>query len=164
MTCRADCYALYTNDVDVSAAKAEEDVVLSQLADLQKKFAPRSEDLANVLAALDAGKSGSLSMSDLKAGCASLGLVLGEKELLALSSYTVPSAPGGHGGAVLNEAGDVIYANFIAMLTTNTGGLTKRARDAGKTTKAPSRLTVPSTLAKSGVNSPASPAPKRVHA
>jgi hypothetical protein len=45
----ADCYSLYVNDLDASAAKVEEDMVLHQLAALQKKFAPAADDLAKVL-------------------------------------------------------------------------------------------------------------------
>jgi hypothetical protein len=46
---RPDCYALYVDDLDLSADKLEEDLVLSTLHKMQKKFSPAASDLLHML-------------------------------------------------------------------------------------------------------------------
>ncbi|GFH06208.1 flagellar associated protein, partial [Haematococcus lacustris] len=44
-----DCWALYVNDIDVSAVRAEQDAVVRQLQQLQTKFASAADALGQVL-------------------------------------------------------------------------------------------------------------------
>mmetsp|Transcript_37730 Transcript_37730/g.84079 ORF Transcript_37730/g.84079 Transcript_37730/m.84079 type:complete len:375 (+) Transcript_37730:126-1250(+) len=89
-----DCYALYANDVDLSAARAEEAVVAQHLTTLRIKYAPHIADLLRVLQAFDKGGSGFLPRQDIMSGCASLGIVLNEKESTGLLAHVSTDAQG----------------------------------------------------------------------
>ncbi|KAL6761602.1 flagellar associated protein [Haematococcus lacustris] len=110
-----DCWALYVNDIDVSAVKAEQDAVVRQLQQLQTKFASAAGALGQVLQAFDTKASGLLSASDMVAGCASVGMVLLDKDLQRLAQCRVLGCPEAR-GQLVEATGGVRYRNFVVML------------------------------------------------
>jgi hypothetical protein len=83
----------YINDVDVSQRKVDETQLLTELTMLKSKLGHLAPDLKKIMLGFDDG-TGFGSKQDIRGACASLGLVLTEKEFVGLSAGLSTDAQG----------------------------------------------------------------------
>ncbi|PNH10163.1 putative calmodulin-like protein 6 [Tetrabaena socialis] len=87
-------FAFYKGYVDYSQDKADESRRVELLGQLKKKMGPVSADLEGLLKTFDKSNNGLISRPDLVAGCASVGVVLSDKDFDTLAPVMTTSADG----------------------------------------------------------------------
>ncbi len=87
-------FAFYKGYVDYSQAKVDTERRGELLSQLKKKIGPVTGDLEKLLKAFDAGGQGLVSRHDLVAGCASVGVVLSDKDFETLAPVMTTNAEG----------------------------------------------------------------------
>lgn len=87
-----------------SQDKADEARRVELLSQLKKKIGPVAGDLERLLKAFDSAGNGQVSRHDLVAGCASVGVVLGDKDFETLAPVMT-----------YNSDGLIDYAAFCAV-------------------------------------------------
>ncbi|PNW78166.1 hypothetical protein CHLRE_10g466650v5 [Chlamydomonas reinhardtii] len=97
-------FAFYKGYVDYSQDKADEARRVELLSQLKKKIGPVAGDLERLLKAFDSAGNGQVSRHDLVAGCASVGVVLGDKDFETLAPVMT-----------YNSDGLIDYAAFCAV-------------------------------------------------
>ncbi|GIL87642.1 hypothetical protein Vretimale_14675 [Volvox reticuliferus] len=97
-------FAFYKGYVDYSQDKAEEGRRVELLSQLKKKIGPVVSDLQRLLKAFDSAGNGRVTRHDLVAGCASVGVVLNDKDFETLTPVMT-----------MNADGTIDYAAFCAV-------------------------------------------------
>lgn len=101
-----DTFNYYCGFVDNSQRAADQKWTNTLLSMVHKKVAPVAGELQTVLQAFDSSGSGMLSRHDLLAGCASLGIVLSEKEMDTLLPLLQR-----------NDRGEISYSTFCEIFS-----------------------------------------------
>jgi len=101
-----DSFSYYIGSVDNSQAAADALRLKLLLNDITRKFKPVISELHPVLKAFDSEGKGFLAIHEVQAGCASLGVVVSEKEFETLSSVLK-----------VNEEGQIDYAHMSSVLS-----------------------------------------------
>lgn len=109
-----DSFAYFLGFVDNSQQAADAALTNSLLSAVHKKVAPVVGDMQTVLAAFDRGATGFVTVPDLQAGCAALGVVLSQSELAAVLPLLGR-----------NGAGEVSYSSFLDIFSGNGSGPSK---------------------------------------
>lgn len=115
-----DSFAYYLGFLDNSQQAADASLTNSLLSGVHKKVVPVVGDLGTVLAAFDREGTGFLTVGDLQAGCAALGVVLSQSELAAVLPLLER-----------NGAGNVSYRTFLDIFSKGGAAPTAGASGSG---------------------------------